>query len=100
MKQTVAVLTLALVALSWGAARAGEKKCAHQGASDQEVAELVATYKTRGWLGIETEKTTDGHARVESVIPESPAAAAGFRAGDVLLALNGVELSPEKKEAL
>lgn len=61
---------------------------------------MAAKLQSKGWLGIETEKTESGAYAVAAVTPGSPAAAAGFRAGDVLVALNGVALDSEDKTAL
>ena len=51
--------------------------------------------ENRGWLGIEI--ADSGEARVVSVRESSPAERAGIRPGDVIVALNGVVLSREKK---
>lgn len=61
----------------------------------------AAKLAAKGWLGIETDKdqATGGYV-VKTVAPSSPAAASGFRPGDVLVALNGVELKAENKDAL
>ena len=53
-----------------------------------------------GWLGIETDKSDKGVVTIKAVVPGSPALAAGFQAGDVLVAINGVEISDANKEAL
>jgi S1-C subfamily serine protease len=53
-----------------------------------------------GWLGIETDKTDKGTVTVKAVVPGSPAVAAGFQPGDVLVAINGVEISEANHEAL
>ena len=37
---------------------------------------------------------------VKAVVPGSPAEAAGFRVGDVLVAINGIEINDANKEAL
>jgi C-terminal processing protease CtpA/Prc len=55
--------------------------------------------ETKAWLGIETEETDSGFWAVNKVYLDSPAEKAGFKAGDVLLALNGVEMSKKNKEA-
>ena len=44
-----------------------------------------------GWLGIETDKSDKGVVTIKAVAPGSPAVAAGFQAGDVLVAINGVD---------
>jgi S1-C subfamily serine protease len=101
MKRTVSFLALALV-LTLGAAStalAGGEKCAH--ASKAAHKEKAAKMAAHGWLGIETEKDeATGAVRVAKVVPGSPAAEAGFRAGDTLVALNGVAINAENKEAL
>lgn len=76
----------------------GDHKCdkSAQDCLDKMAAKLQA----KGWLGIETEKAADGRYAVAAVTPDSPASAAGLRAGDVLLALNGQDLYAEDKTAL
>ena len=53
-----------------------------------------------GWLGIETDKDEKGLVTIKAVVPDSPAVAAGFKPGDALLAINGVELVEANKEAI
>ncbi len=53
-----------------------------------------------GWLGIETDKNEKGIVTIKAVVADSPAVAAGFQPGDVLLAINGVELKDANKEAI
>ena len=70
-------------------------KTAAAGTSDR-AAQLAA----KGWLGIETGKDeATGAYVVKAVAPSSPASA-GFRPGDVLVALNGVALNAGNKDAL
>jgi S1-C subfamily serine protease len=101
MKRTVSFLALAL-ALTLGfssAALAGGEKCAH--ASKAAHKEKAAKMAAHGWIGIETEKDKEtGAVRVAKVVPGTPAAQAGFQPGDTLVALNGVAIKPENKEAL
>ena len=54
-----------------------------------------------GWLGLQIEMAeADGSMVIEKVVPGSPAEKAGFRMGDVLLAVNGVTYSEENKDKL
>jgi S1-C subfamily serine protease len=53
-----------------------------------------------GWLGIDTDKSDKGVVTIKAVTAGSPAVAAGFQVGDVLVAINGVEISDANKEAL
>ncbi len=61
---------------------------------------IASKYSNAGWLGIETEKNDKGVVAIKGVVDGSPAEAAGFQAGDVLVAINGVEISEANKEAL
>ena len=60
---------------------------------------MVAKSKGRGWLGIEYE---DGPGpkrfQVTRVVPGSPAEAAGFRAGDLLVSVKGVRFAENTEE--
>jgi predicted metalloprotease with PDZ domain len=99
MKSLRLFLALALL-LGFAAAgfAGGDHKCDK---SAQDCLDKMAAHmKAKGWLGIETEKTADGRWAVSAVEAGSPAAAAGFRAGDVLLALNGADLYAEDKTAI
>ncbi len=89
MKPTVTFLALALVVGLITAAFAGGD---HSGENcDKDAHAAKAKLAAKGWLGIETDKDeATGAYRVTKVAPGSPAEQAGFRAGDVLVALNGI----------
>jgi len=92
MKTKISLLVLALILVLSSAALAGGEKCAREAAMKDKAAKMAA----HGWLGL---KTDDDH-RVTAVVPGSPAAQAGFRAGDVLVAFNGIALTDANKEAV
>ena len=96
MKRTVPFLVLALTLALSSAAYAGGEKCAREAAHKEKAAKMAA----HGWLGLKTDKDAAGAYRVASVAAGSPAAKAGFRAGDVLVALNGVALTEANHEAV
>jgi C-terminal processing protease CtpA/Prc len=61
--------------------------------SKAECAKYMSEAKNHGWLGIQYDHTEDGSNVVKEVVKGSPADKAGFRAGDVLYALNGIEMN-------
>ena len=61
---------------------------------------MVEKLQHRGWVGIELDKDDHGTLTVTEVVADSPAQSAGLREGDVLLALNGIELGTKNKEKL
>lgn len=98
-KITLLTLTAAALAIlvSGTAFAGGDHHCTK---SAQECLNAAAAkYAKHGWLGIETEKD-HGAYRITAVTPGSPAEAAGFRAGDTLVALEGVALAEENHEQL
>jgi len=75
------------------------KKCA---SGTQDCLDYMAIkMKTGGWVGIEMEKDdATGALTVLKVVPGSPAEAGGLQPGDVLFALNGVEIKDTNEEAV
>ncbi len=100
MKHKITFLALALtMALSSAALAggAGKGECADKTATKAR----AATLAEKGWLGIETDKDeATGAWHVTQVAAGSPAEAAGFRTGDVLVSLNGIALRAENKEQI
>lgn len=100
MKHKITFLALALtMALSSAALAggAGKGECADTTATKARAAKLAE----KGYLGIETDKDeATGAWRVTTVASGSPAEAAGFRSGDVLVSLNGIALRAENKEQI
>jgi S1-C subfamily serine protease len=86
MRKTVSLLVLALTLAVSAVALAGGEQCDHAA----HKAKMAAAH---GWLGLETDKA---HT-VVAIASGSPAEKAGFRKGDVVLALNGVPLSDAAK---
>jgi C-terminal processing protease CtpA/Prc len=75
------------------------KKCAY-GTQDC-LDHMTAKLKTGGWVGIELDKDeTTGVMTIQRVIPGSPAEQAGLQVGDVLFALNGIEINEKNETAL
>jgi S1-C subfamily serine protease len=99
------VAPLAMFALA-SAALAGGPDCAKNAnhaamaasgkgctATKEECAKHMAEAKNHGWLGIQYDQTEDGTSVIKEVVKGSPADKAGFKSGDVLYALNGIEMN-------
>jgi C-terminal processing protease CtpA/Prc len=93
MRTFVALCLVALVAVPL---MAGDgKKCSH---STQECLDYMAKKMAdRGWVGIEYDEEK---MAVSKVIAESPAEAAGFKKGDVMVAINGIAMKDENSAKL
>ena len=88
----VLVLSLAVPAF------AGGEKCT---ASTQECLDYMAkNYKGKGWIGVEIESSDEAGLVLKAVMPDSPAEKAGLKAGDVLVAVNGIAYTKENHEKL
>ena len=99
MKKTLALLTsIALLSLALTALAGYDKNC--DAPTEDCLKAMSAKLQKKGWLGIETEKTDSGHYRITAVHADSPAQDAGFKKGDVLLALNGIDLNSADKAKL
>ena len=85
----------ALAALLAASAEAGDK-CTYD--TQTCLNHFAGSAGTKGWLGIDKEKTADG-VKVSSVTPGSPAEKAGFQVGDLLTAINGMALGSETLKA-
>lgn len=108
----ILVAPLAMFALAT-AALAGGPDCekhaknaaymdSHKGCSmsKEECLKKMAEAKNNGWLGIKYDETEAGATVVKEVFKGSPAEKAGFRSGDVLFALNGIEISSANEDRL
>ena len=98
-KWTVALAALLAIGLAAPVGLAGPKgyKCT----LDTQVClnKMVQKVKSKGWLGIEYDYI-EGEERMwlTKVVPESPAEAAGFKAGDILISVNGVKFADNTED--
>lgn len=90
MKKQTVLLSAALLMLAVPVFAGSGEKCS---SSTQACLNHMSAKKDAGWTGLELDKSVEGVVKVKAVTPDSPAAAAGFQAGDVLLALNGIKMS-------
>jgi predicted metalloprotease with PDZ domain len=78
--------------------KSDEEKCPY---TTQECLNKMATrMKASGWIGIEYEPADPAGPKVTRVVPGSPAEKAGLQPGDILYALNGVEMRSDNEPAL
>jgi C-terminal processing protease CtpA/Prc len=100
MMRTAAILGLALL-LVGPVALAGEgkhKKCDH---GTQDCLDKMVTHlQESAWVGIEMDHSEDGQLVLKRVVEGSPAERAGLKAGDVLLAWNGIEFNEANEKEI
>lgn len=99
MKTKWTAIAAAVVLAGATAAWAGGEKCAEQH-TQASYEQMAKKWAAKGYLGIETEKNAQGAYAVKKIEPGSPAERAGFRPGDVLVALNGARFGADNKEAV
>lgn len=97
MKRLLAILVVMLV-VALPAAAGDKAKC--KGSGEDCLAKMKTKLAEKPWLGIEYETDDNGRWVVKKVYDGSPAQAAGFEEGDVLLAMQGEEYSKANKEGL
>jgi C-terminal processing protease CtpA/Prc len=93
---TICVVVL-MVAVAVPTVAGDKHKCT--ASTDDCLRKMQDKMETKAWLGIESKETDSGFWAVKKVYVDSPAEKAGFKPGDVLIALNGVEMSKKNKEA-
>jgi predicted metalloprotease with PDZ domain len=84
----MAAAVLAIAAPAW--AGSGEKCSA---ANAQDCLSHYSAMRTKGWVGLDLDKANKEAMVVTGVTAGSPAAKAGFKTGDILVALNGAKFS-------
>ena len=78
---------------------AKEKMCPEEAATCAEM--MKEQFSKRGWVGINMDYDKEREVTVISnVVANSPAEKAGFKSGDVLEGLNGVEYTEDNEELL
>ena len=87
----VAALALAITV----PAIAGGEHCSGQAKSAS-----AASYSSAAWSGAWLERSASGTVTVAEVAKGSPAAKAGLKSGDVVLAVNGYNLSDNESRAM
>ena len=100
MKRSIGVLSVVMIMVMAVPATAGDaNKCT---ASTQDCLNHMAkNLNDRGWVGIEMDdKGGVGMMVITKVIDDSPAQKAGFKVGDTLVAVNGVEFSEDNEKEL
>ena len=90
MKTRIILLSAALVMLAVPVFAGSGEKCS---SNTQTCLNHWSAGKDMGWTGLELDKSEVGVVKVKAVTPDSPAAAAGFQIGDVLMTLNGVKMT-------
>jgi len=96
MKRLASVVAGAvLLAVASGALAGEHKKCTLS--VEECKAKMKAKIAAKGWLGVELDKNDANQMVVKEVVPASPAAAAGFQKGDVVVAVNGIDYSSENE---
>lgn len=98
MKRFCVVIVALITVFAAGTAVAGDKgPCT--GDPDECLKKMQAKIAAKGWLGVETAEAEVGYFTVSEVFENSPAQAAGFQKGDVVLAINGVKCTEENAKA-
>jgi len=97
--RNIGVICVVAFALAVALPVAGGEKHTCKASTDECLKKLQAKIQHSGWLGIEYQDDGDGRWQVKFVYQDSPAEKAGFTKGDILLAVNGVEMSKENKDA-
>ncbi len=75
----------------------GNEEAAEASIAARKASCRAAPKPTRGWLGVQLASAAAQGAEVAGAVPDSPAAAAGLKAGDVITAVNGAAIAGPKE---
>ena len=92
-KISAALAILALASIAGAAYAGGGAKCSADAAA---CLSHWSESKSAGYLGMKYDKAEDGTVSVKDVVAGTPAAAAGFQKGDVILTLNGAAMADKE----
>lgn len=95
---TVLALAVAIPAFAGGAHCSGGDKTS--AATADAKASCASKAKTTAWAGAWLQRSADGSLIVADVAKGSPAARSGLKTGDVVLAVNGYDLSDSEDRAM
>jgi len=96
MKKTIAILAILAVVALTAPVLAGEGHNCTAG-TQECLDKMAAKLASKGWVGIELDKTDAGEMVITKVIKNSPAQEAGLKKGDILVAMNGLSLTDESE---
>ena len=101
MRKMLAASSIAALALALAVpAFAGGGDCSgHASATSADAHGSCASAKSAAWAGAWLERSASGTVTVAEVAKGSPAAKAGLKSGDVVLAVNGYDLSNSEARA-
>ncbi len=97
-RSSLIVLAIAVLGFSIAAATAGDYGC--KGTTQECLDKMAANFQNTGWVGINLEHNDMEQLVVTEVVADSPAKAAGFKAGDILIAMNGIRYAEENQKAM
>jgi C-terminal processing protease CtpA/Prc len=95
------VAVVAVLALAAAPLYAGEHHSKCTMSTQDCLDHMAAKMKSGGWVGVELDQNEEtGTLTVLKVVPGSPAESAGIQPGDILYALNGVQINKDNEEKL
>ncbi len=110
---TIALTLLATVAIADQSGQAQKSAPGHKSSHEHKAAhghcdaelevcftKMAEKLKAKGWVGVELNRQQDGTLIITRVVPDSPAAAAGLKKSDRIVALNGVPYATQDTAAL
>ena len=93
-RQVLKILSVAALVLMATVASNAGTDCSRAAAEEHACClDPIDRHQGRGWLGIEKQIQADGTYTVTAVLPDSPAALADLRVGDIIKRIDGIRLT-------